>query len=393
MVALWLPGMLRVWRRHHRLHGRPLAFIDTPSFERQVGRGPELWLGWGFDWTGAHAQLAHDLLRASPARLIGITSRRLGASWIHGLGERERSVRLPLAHTEGHLLVVGTTGAGKTRLFDLLVTQAVLRGEAVVIIDPKGDQDLKNAAERACRSVNAPERFVHFHPPFPGNSARIDPLHSFNRATEVASRVAALIPSEIGNDPFKAFGQMAMSNVVQGLLAVGERPSLVTLRRYLEGGAESLVERVLVRYLSEHVPNWETEAKPFLRQARDTTARVAGLVRYYRESVCARHPSTVDDGLASLFEHERVHFSKMIASLVPILNMLTSADLGPLLSPNAADTRDPRGLTSMAESPFQRLLSPVARPVHDLLVCVVRERRDRPWEGAAVKIQPPARSA
>ena len=62
-----------------------------------------------------------------------------------------------------------------------------------------------------------------------------------------------------------------------------------------------------------------------------------------------RHPSTVVDGLASLFEHERVHFFKMIASLMPILNMLTSADLGPLLSPDAADTRDPRRLTSMAE--------------------------------------------
>ena len=161
--------------------------------------------------------------------------------------------------------------------------------------------------------------------------------------------MAALIPSETGNDPFKAFGQMAMSNVVQGLLAVGERPSLVTLRRYLEGGAESLVERVLVRYLAEQVPSWESEARPFLRQARDTTGRVAGLVRYYRESVSRRHPSTVVDGLASLFEHERVHFSKMIASLMPILNMLTAADLGPLLSPDAADTRDTRRLTSMAE--------------------------------------------
>jgi conjugal transfer pilus assembly protein TraD len=297
MVVLWLPGMLRIWRRHHRLRGEPLAFIESSNLERQVGRGPELWLGWGFDWTGAHAQLVHDLLRTGPARLLKNTSARLGAEWIHGLGEREQSVKLPLAHTEGHLLVVGTTGAGKTRLFDLLVTQAVLRGEAVVIIDPKGDQDLRNAAERACRSVKAPERFVHFHPAFPRESARIDPLHSFNRATEVASRVAALIPSETGNDPFKAFGQMAMSNVVQGLLAVGERPSLVTLRLYLEGGAESLVERVLVRYLGERVPNWETEAKPFLRQARDTTARVAGLVRYYRESVCGRHPSTVVDGL------------------------------------------------------------------------------------------------
>ncbi len=349
MAGVWLPGMLRVWRRHHRLRGKPLAFLAPPALERQVRRGPDLWLGWGFDWNGGHAQLVHDLLRTGPARVTGRTPARLGSDWIHGLGERERAVRLPLAHTEGHLLVVGTTGAGKTRLFDLLVTQAVLRGEAVVIIDPKGDQDLRHAAERACRSAGEPGRFVHFHPAFPKDSARIDPLHSFNRATEVASRVAALIPSETGNDPFKAFGQMAMSNVVQGLLAVGERPSLRTLRRYLEGGAESLVERVLVRYLGEQVPGWESEAKPFLRQARDSTARVAGLVRYYRESVSNRHPSTVVDGLASLFEHERVHFSKMIASLMPILNMLTSADLGPLLSPDAADTGDPRRLTSMAE--------------------------------------------
>jgi hypothetical protein len=129
-------------------------------------------------------------------------------------------VWLPLAHTEGHIVVAGTAGAGKTRLFDPLVTQAVLRGEAVVIIDPKGDQDLR---------------------------------------------------------------------------------------------------------------------------------RAAGWVRYYREAVRERHPSTVVDGLASLFEHEQVHFAKMIASLMPILNMPTAADLGPLLSPDAADTSDRSRLTSMAE--------------------------------------------
>ena len=47
--------------------------------------------------------------------MTGRTPARLGADWIHGLGERERAVRLPLVHTEGHLLVVGTTGAGKAQ--------------------------------------------------------------------------------------------------------------------------------------------------------------------------------------------------------------------------------------------------------------------------------------
>jgi len=50
MAVLWLPGMLRVWRRHHRLHGKPLAFIAPPTLERQVGRGENIWLGWGDGW-------------------------------------------------------------------------------------------------------------------------------------------------------------------------------------------------------------------------------------------------------------------------------------------------------------------------------------------------------
>jgi conjugal transfer pilus assembly protein TraD len=348
MALTWLPGMLRQRQRQRRLRGKPLTFLDPSTLARRPKRAEQLWLGWGFDWERDHAQLLHDLLRTAPARCVRSRVEGLGAHWIHGLGRREQAIALPLTHTEGHLLVVGTTGAGKTRLFDLLVTQAVLRGEAVVIIDPKGDQDLRRSAERACGLSGGPGRFVYFHPAFPEHSARIDPLHSFNRATEVASRVAALIPSETGNDPFKAFGQMAMSNVVQGLLAVGERPSLVTLRRYLEGGVEALVERVLVRYFSEHRPGWEREARGHMRQTRDTAGRAAGLVRYYRESVRAHHPSTVIEGLTNLFEHERVHFAKMIASLMPILTMLTAADLGPLLSPEAADPSDTRRPTSMA---------------------------------------------
>ena len=175
MVLSWDPGMVRQWRRRLRLHGRPLAFLDPSNLARRMKRGQTLWLGWGFEWDGDHTQLLHDLVRAGPSRIVGMTPERLGAHWIHGLSDREQEIRLPLSHTEGHLLVVGTTGAGKTRLFDLLVTQAVRRGEAVVIIDPKGDRDLKGAAERACSLARDPGRFVYFHPAFPRDSARIDP--------------------------------------------------------------------------------------------------------------------------------------------------------------------------------------------------------------------------
>ncbi|MGA0525800.1 conjugal transfer protein, partial [Escherichia coli] len=66
-------------------------------------------------------------------------------------------------------------------------------------------------------------------------------LRNFNRGTEIASRSAALIPSETGADQFKAFGQMALNNIVQGLLITSQLTDLKTLRRFLEGGPEGLV--------------------------------------------------------------------------------------------------------------------------------------------------------
>jgi conjugal transfer pilus assembly protein TraD len=48
------------------------------------------------------------------------------------------------------------------------------------------------------------------------------------------------------------------------------------------------------------------------------------------------------DGLLSMVLHDQTHYAKMIQNLLPLLSSLTSGDLGPLLSPDAADINDPR---------------------------------------------------
>jgi conjugal transfer pilus assembly protein TraD len=67
------------------------------------------------------------------------------------------------------------------------------------------------------------------------------------------------------------------------------------------------------------------------------------LVRFYRQTVQAEYPSQDLEGLISMFEHDRTHFGKMVASLLPIMNMLTTGSLGQLLSPDeslySSDTR------------------------------------------------------
>ncbi|MFE8031793.1 conjugative transfer system coupling protein TraD, partial [Thiohalocapsa marina] len=348
MALTWLPGALRMRAIRAGLAGRALAFVTAGQLAETMHRVQgQLWLGRGFEWEREQAQLAHDLLRVGPSRLTALSPTQIGAYWLHGLAPREADLAVPLSTIEGHMLVVGTTGAGKTRLFDLLITQAVLRGEAVLIIDPKGDRELRDNARRACVLAGRPEKFAAFHPAFPEQSCRIDPMASFGRHTELASRIAALVPSETGADPFKAFGQMAMSHIIAGLLLVEERPNLVKLRHYLEGGVDALVERALATYCARVDAGFELAA--LSARTRDAQRRVQALIRHYRQHIAPRHPSSVIDGLVNMHEHERVHFSKMVASLMPVLVMLTSGPLGPLLSPDAQDPDDGRDLMRMTD--------------------------------------------
>lgn len=349
MAGKRLPASARVWYRKYRLKYFKFQRFNVASLAGIVRRHPDQWwLGWGFEWNQQHAQLAYDIQKRDLTGLIPVNLDRMGATWIHGLGLSEGYIRQAIAHSAGHTLIVGTTGAGKTRLFDILVTQAVLRNEAVIIIDPKGDKDLKWCAERACQLSGSPQRFVYFHPAFPDQSVRIDPLKNFNRSSELASRIAAVSPGESSSDPFKAFGQKALDNIVQGLFAAEEQPSLVKLRTYLEGGPVPLVIKALARYFDKVLDvEWRASVGLKKQDFSDKTAQL--LVRYYRERVQVEQQNTDLEGLISMFEHDRTHFSKMIASLLPLMNMLTSGSLGALLSPDQSDANDTRAITDAAE--------------------------------------------
>lgn len=331
---LRLPGAWKVWHRNHRLRGFGVRLLGVNDFIRLCQKMPtKLWLGWGFEWQQRHAQLSHEMLKQDMASLVRPKDGSFGAYWIHGLEPRERDTCLAIEETAGHTLIVGTTGSGKTRTFDLLITQAILRDETVIILDPKGDRDLRDAAQRACDLAGKRDSFLSFHPARPDESVRINPLANFTRASELASRIAQLIPSESGADPFKAFSQKSLDNIIQGLLIIDERPTLVSLRRYLEGGPASLVATSLESYfkicLGEH---WSAKLPKGRGHGVDAAAQK--LVRFYRDVVQQEHPNQDLDGLVSMFEHDRTHFGKMVASLLPIMNMLTTGSLGPLLSPH-----------------------------------------------------------
>lgn len=323
-------------------------FIDIPALirtaQRACARGA-CWLGKGFQWTDIEASKMYAAINDGMAAAMKKETRGAdGAYWLHAL-DKEDDVAIDLSVLDGHTLIVGATGVGKTRLYDLLVSQAIVRGEPVVIIDPKGDQGLAGNARRICESLGEPERYVYFHPAHPEKSACIDPLRNWNRKTELASRIAALIPSETGADPFTAFSWKVLNDIVNGLIATGQRPNLVQLRRYVEGGADDLLLRALRAHFKAHVPDWKSRVSAFVKQVKGN--QLLAYISFYKEIVIHDAPSVELDGLISTYEHNREHFQKMVASLIPILSMLTSDKLAELLSPDFSPGHD-RVVTDMA---------------------------------------------
>lgn len=355
----WWPAR-RLARVQKAMGGAGLAFITRKELTELSAKKPgHLFLGYGFAWSQAQTQIAYTLTRHDPEKLMPRSVGQMGQGWLHGLGVLdEEPLYMPVEHAGTHTLIVGTTGAGKTRTFDALIAQYINLGYAVIILDPKGDVDLCNAARRGAEAAGRGDDFVYFHPAYPERSARIDPLSNFSRATELASRIASLIPSETGSDPFTAFSMMAVNKLAEALLFIHEKPSLVLLRRLLEGGMTSLMIKVLETHFESarpgrdatgaELPNgWVMESKPYANkmQNKGEDGLAQGYIAYYRDHIIRTHPSSVLEGLISSFEHDSSHFGKMVTSLMPVLTMLTSGYMGALLSPDYDDPEDARPIT------------------------------------------------
>lgn len=354
LMIMHLPLLLRlrsfIWLgiRQRRLKGFKTPVMSLKALHELNQKDPKkLFLGYGFTWGGQEGRWANELLEA-PQGLFDNSHVGPGAHWVHGIAPKEKPLYQPLSDGRGHLLIVGTTGSGKTRTFDLLIAQAVFRGEAVIIIDPKGDRDLQAAAANACKVQGQEQRFMNFHPAFPESSIRIDPLRNFARGSELAARIAQIMPSQGPGDPFKAFSQKALDHVIQGMILGGDRPTLLKLRRCFDEGMGDVLTKALERHFEKIFGEAFRAKIPAIKNThRDTRAKA--LTRFYWDNIKTLAPLPDLEGLMALYEHDAVHFSKMVASLLPVLNMLTSGSLGDLLAPDPNNVDDPRKMTDIAK--------------------------------------------
>jgi conjugal transfer pilus assembly protein TraD len=242
----------------------------------------------------------------------------------------------------------------------------------VIVIDPKNSRRLKRVTQRACEDWRTPDTFLEFHPAFPETGVRLDFTFNWQKPTEIASRIQSIMPPDTAG-AFSAFGWDAVNVVVQGLIELEERPNLVKLTKYIEGGIEPVLEGTLRRFYERTLgAGWRErpEMKKLLhdahrgnlkRPSEAASADLLAFVAYYEHHVAQSQRSKVLDAQVRTFRHNREHYQKITANLLPVLSMLTSGDLGLSLSPDPFDADDRRPIMN-----FEK----IERAGHVLYMCL-----------------------
>lgn len=361
-----------VLRLRASLSGRAIEILKFDRWAQLTEETDQVFFGFGFEWTPVHSQRLYELSKVDYRRyevaslwrpLLGVPGKpqpneEIGLPYIHGVEPREHPLRRPLQNFEGGTVIVGTTQSGKGVALGHLASQAVRRGDIVIIIDPKNSQRLRRIIQRACNDYRSPDTFLFFHPAFPETGVRLDFMYNWQKPTEIASRIQSVMPPDTAG-AFSAFGWDAVNVVVGGLVDLEQRPNLSKLAKYIEGGIEPVLEESLRRFYARKLgDNWRSLDRIRMLVERAgrgqikspspaASAELLALVEYYEQELGQDQREKVIDSQIRVFRHNREHYQKITANLLPILSMLTSGDLGRSLSPDPFDTRDKRPIMNL----------------------------------------------
>ncbi len=380
----------RVLRYQHNMR-------RLPTYRVRAARIPlsrhKLFLGRGFRWTQAHTQRLRDTIRpevqhyvqpgpfyrwarqkevaweSAPVLGVAAWALRQSAWWnpfrplpavgglpaLHAVEPREEDVWMDLGERVGHTLVLGTTRVGKTRLAELLITQDIRRGDVVIVFDPKGDADLLRRVYAEAKRAGRAQDFTLFHLGFPAVSARYNAIGSFSRITEVATRIANQLPSEGNSAAFKEFAWRFVNIIARALVALGRRPDYQQIRRYIND-----IEPLFVEYAREHLrrnglEHWATEVEEIASNISERNLSSALKGRDRDAIAMMRYLQTQDlydpvlDGLVSAFKYDKTYFDKIVSSVGPLMEKLTTGKLAELISPNYLNEDDSRPIFEWLE--------------------------------------------
>ncbi|WP_349571124.1 type IV conjugative transfer system coupling protein TraD [Azotobacter salinestris] len=279
-----------------------------------------------------------------------------GAPRLHGVEPHEVDVGLPLEERVGHSLVLGTTRVGKTRLAELFITQDIRRYrlrngrkefETVIVLDPKGDADLLKRMYVEAKRAGREHEFYVFHLGWPDNSARYNAVGRFGRISEVASRISRQLSGEGNSAAFREFAWRFVNIIARALVELGIRPDYLKIQQHVIN-----IDALFIEYSNHYFAQQDPQAWtaivaiegtlndkniPFNMKGRQK--RVIAIDQYLSQT---RVADPVMDGLRSAVRYDKTYFDKIVASLLPLLEKLTTGRMAELISPDYTDMSDPR---------------------------------------------------
>ena len=392
-TALVLSGVLLIvlfirFRQGYKIYNYQQGLLRLPLYELAPKDIPvsktHLFLGRGFRWGQKHTQRLEDTKLSinqkylkngrlfNKIRQLEPTNPFLfkvfhnnrwfnpykplppvgGNPEIHAVGmyEGERDIYENLGERVGHKLVLGTTRVGKTRLAEVLITQDIARGDTVVVFDPKGDADLMLRtfveAKRAKRPVYI------FHLGFPEISCSYNAVGSFGKVTEVAGRVSDQLPADGNSAVFRDFAWGFVNIVARAMVKIGITPNFIDINRYITN-IDPLIKLYQKKHLESNHPNLKEQLQlikdKYLKQTNENgdsfyknppqgADEQCYLVSKWQQDYNIVNDPELD-GILTVFRYESTYYSKLIASLGPLLDKLTTGEITHILSPQEGDHR------------------------------------------------------
>ncbi|HBI5657155.1 TPA: type IV conjugative transfer system coupling protein TraD [Legionella pneumophila] len=372
----------KIKRYHRRLIAMPYYALSTT----QVPISQKwLFLGKGFRWLPHHTQRLHQIKqikneafmqrgkcyqavrkfcqnheKSHLAKLLSSSSKLNpfrpdppvgGSPYLHGLGEKDDPVYIPQDVRVGHTFVVGTTRVGKTRLASILINQDIRNGDAVIVVDPKGDLELVRDMYSACEASGRLDDFRIVHLGFPELSAHYNPLKNYDQVSEVATRITDAIAAEGEGKQFAAFAWKYVNIVAICLEEMKQPITYKSIAFYI-----SRLDQLLMAYadtiMPAHYQHYHEQIDEILshheerqsRKNKNTTPidRTKAVIEYIKEHIsktitAGNVESLHDQILIDLYDAaimDKHYYDKITASVGPVLSEINKSNATGIFSFN-----------------------------------------------------------
>lgn len=368
----------RVVRYQKRIKQMPYYALSTKAVPLSK---KSLFVGRGFRWLPRHTQRLHQLKQVKNEKYLqmGRLHRTIhryisskpggviaslfnnqhylnpfkplppvgGKPYLHGLGDCDKPVYVPQDARVGHTFVAGTTRVGKTRLASILINQDIRNGDAVIVVDPKGDLELMQDMYSACLVSNRLEDFKVVHLGFPELSMRYNPLKDYGNLTEVATRVVAGINASGEGQQFADFAWKYTDITANALFALGIQINYKNISFYL-----NRLEVLFQTYCDKFMPSMDQgylEGVAEIKNQHDSRVdkngepvvpmeREKAVLKYMKNFIAERSKAQATDEiqqLVTLYDAatmDKSYFDKITASVGPVLAKINSSSARDIIS-------------------------------------------------------------